>query len=382
MNLDRRQISHELHVHLYGCLTPQDVWELGRDLWRQRHERLNAYAERYEGAFGIRPDFESYWADELGLANIARDFLCTTPSSFEQFETKFSLPIALFPVSHARDDLQVLRHVMERHRSQGLVHVEYRFVYPPATPLTLGYSLKQHLDGLCQVMAEFKAESCGIFESRLALSLSRVPDLGMRQYLAVKAWQEASPAELKCFLSAIDFSGYEETTAAEGIYQICGRLHADNARAPGDALALLIHAGETTETIPVSEGIRRVEMAARMGAHRIGHAVALGADCDDETRAMQGRVGRWIADETKSVIECCITSNMVLAGVRDLLAHPVKRFVAEGLRVCLATDDPGIFGIDSKSEYAKAVQVLGPEEALRIIDATPNYHSDVLSGRA
>ncbi len=375
-------IRNDLHVHLYGCLTPGDIWELGRDIWRDRRGRLEAFARRYEAAFGVDPNYESYWVDDAGAANLARDFLCTTPSSFEQFESKFALPIALFPVSHARDDLRVLRRVMERHRDQGLVHVEYRFVYPPVTPLTASYSLKEHLDGLCQCMADFESESSGVFDARLALSVSRDPGLGMEQYLAIKSWQEASSPMLKRHLTGIDFSGYEEDSDAAGIREICARLHSENSRSPANALALLIHAGETTQASSVSDGIRRVEMAARMGAHRIGHAVALGADCDEETRALQSRVRRWIADETKSVIECCITSNIILAGVRDVLVHPVRGFVADGLRVCLATDDPGIFETDARLEYAKAIQVLGPVGAFRILDTTPAYQSAVLSGRA
>ena len=377
-----RLIRHDLHVHLYGCLTPEDIWDLGRDLWRDRGGRLEAFAQRYQAAFGVDPNYESYWMDDSGAANLARDFLCTTPSSFEQFESKFALPIALFPVSHARDDLRVLRRVMERHRDQGLVHVEYRFVYPPVTPLTAGYSLKEHLDGLCRGMAEFEAESAGVFEPRLALSLSRDPGLGMEQYLSIKSWQEASPVALKRHLTGIDFSGYEETSDARGIRDVCSRLHSDNSDAPRDALALLIHAGETTESSSVAGGIRRVEIAARMGAHRIGHAVALGADCDEETRALQSRVRSWIADESKAVIECCISSNMILAGVSDLLAHPVRGFVADGLRVCLATDDPGIFATDARLECEKAIEVLGAVDAFRILGSASNYHSTVLSGRA
>ncbi len=376
-----RMIRHDLHVHLYGCLSPEDIWDLGRDLWRDRRGRLDAFAQRYQAAFGVDPNYESYWMDDSGAANLAQDFLCTTPSSFEQFESKFALPIALFPVSHARDDLRVLRRVMERHRDEGLVHVEYRFVYPPVTPLTAGYSLKEHLDGLCRGMAEFEAESSGVFEPRLALSLSRDPGLGMEQYLSIKSWQEASSPVLKRHLTGIDFSGYEETSDARDIRDICATLHSDNSKVPRDALALLIHAGETTESGSVADGIRRVEIAARMGAHRIGHAVALGADCDDETRAVQSRVRRWIADETKSVIECCITSNIALAGVRDVLAHPVRGFVADGLRVVLATDDPGIFATDAKLEFEKAIEVLGEVEAFRILGSASNYHSAVLSGR-
>ena len=377
-------LKYDLHLHLYGCLTPEDISDLGQDIWHLRRDRLEAYSARYDQAFGRRPDYESYWSeqdsDNRNPNNIARDFLCTTPATFQQFEAKFGLPIALFPISSARDDLRVLQRVMTRHRAEGRHHVEYRVVYPPAS-VPSSYSLMIHLNGLCAAMDRFDLESGGVFEPRLALSLSREPTLAMDQYKEIKSWQESTPSKWKRVLTALDFSGYEEDFTADGLEAVARRLHIDNAATPKDALALLIHAGETMEKISVPDGVRRIEAAAKMGAHRIGHAVAMGAPCDEATRLFQDRTRAWIATQTSCVIECCLTSNLMLAGVGNLQSHPVRQFLADGLRVCFATDDPGVFGTDSRQEAAKAISLIGNNQFEKTNLETPNWRSEILCGR-
>lgn len=365
-------IHTDLHVHLYGCLTPTDIWELGKDVWPRRVERLEAWAAQLERSTGARPSWLDYWRHSGGVDGIAADYLCTTAMRFDEFEARFGLTIALFPVSPQRDDLRVLRRVMQFHREEGRRHVEYRYVYPPRTPLTASYTLKDHLDGLCAVMDEFERESAGIFEPRLAMSLARDPGLASVQYGGIKAWQAASPPRWKRFLTAIDFSGYEEASDVNRLAGVCARLHQDNRDNPADALALLIHAGETMESGSPQLAVDRVMSAIHLGAHRIGHAVALGAAPE---------IRRMVADQTHCVVESCITSNTVVAGISSTTCHPVLDFVRDGMRVCLATDDPGIFATDATREYEVAEAILGREDCERILAATPGWRSEVLAGR-
>ncbi len=365
-------IHTDLHVHLYGCLRPLDVWELGRDTWNKRTERLEAYAAGVERCTGARPAWADYWRTAGGFDALATDYLCTRAMRFEEFEARFALAIALFPVSHERDDLRVLRRVMEAHRAEGRHHVEYRYVYPPRTPLTSRYTVKEHLDGVCEAMREFEFASGGSFEPRLAMSISRDPAEAWTQYANLKAWQAATPESIRKYLTAIDFSGYEETSDVTTLEPVCRRLHADNRSMPREALALLIHAGETMETGSAEQAVARVMAAVSLGAHRVGHAVALGSS--PEAR-------RHLATRTSCVVESCVTSNMVVAGVPDAIRHPVREFVADGIRVCLATDDPGIFATDARREYQVAETILGREACSQIVSRSPEFRSEVLSGR-
>ena len=89
------QIEKDFHVHLHGCLDPQDLWSMGKDLWQDRQDKLAWYAQEFEKATGRKPDVASYWQDQDGQAILAQDFLCLEPTTFAVFQAKFNLIIAL-----------------------------------------------------------------------------------------------------------------------------------------------------------------------------------------------------------------------------------------------------------------------------------------------
>jgi hypothetical protein len=374
-------IADDLHTHLYGCLTAVDIWELGRTVWKYRIERLEAYAARFAAAFGYRPDFARYWVEDHGSELIASEWMCKGRHNFEQFEARFGLAIALFPISPARDDLRVLEAVMHRHALERRRYVEYRLVYPPSpSKLDLG----EYLSGLCSSMARFASEHGGSFKPRLALSLSRDPVYAMEQYHHVRNWVEAAPAELTAFVTGIDFSGYEEAYEADGLIPIAKRIHEDNRTNPRRALALLVHAGETMEDKQTAKALARIEAAVAMGAHRIGHATAAGISFASGSleEQMQQRIFERLSGPSAPVIECCISSNMCLAGVGNPSVHPARGFMERGLRVCFATDDPGIFGTDASLEAKVAISCVGEKGFISASVEAAHARSEILSGRS
>ena len=86
-----------------------------------------------------------------------------------------------------------------------------------------------------------------------------------------------------------------------------------------------------------------------MGATRIGHGVACATDpvLMDYMR------------ENNISIESCLTSNYQTGTIKDLSVHPVKTFLANGLTVCLNTDDPAVENIELAGEFQVAREVLG-----------------------
>lgn len=396
-------LATDLHVHLYGCLTPEDIWELAKDSWRNRTIGLRRWADGMMAATGEEPDWQSFWKDESGLQALAEFWLCRPNDSrllerFAAFEARFGLSIALFPISFARDDLRVLRRVMNRHRDEGRHFVEYRFVYPPDRQELANYSLKDHLDQLCQAMADFEADNGGAFEPRLAISLSRDAATAVIQYRNLKAWQQSTKPSLKRHLTAIDFSGYEEVFDLNQLRGLCGEVLRDNAgalrmdvandhAASEDALAILIHAGETMEQADESgnarvAALRRVQLAAEMGAHRIGHAVVLSSNgLRDESELLAREQAVAAVKGSGCVIESCISSNLVVSGVKKLADHPLPEFLEMGLPVTLATDDPGIFATNSQREFDLAVELIGAPKAEQICRKAALYKSEILSGR-
>jgi len=82
---------------------------------------------------------------------------------------------------------------------------------------------------------------------------------------------------------------------------------------------------------------------------RIGHGVAAGGD----QRLMKTIADRGIA------IECCPVSNLRTAAVPSWGLHPIRRFIENGIRVSVNSDDPPMFGTDMNNEYLQLHRNLG-----------------------
>jgi len=59
------------------------------------------------------------------------------------------------------------------------------------------------------------------------------------------------------------------------------------------------------------------------------------------------------------VIESCPTSNERIGQIGSAAAHPLPRFGAAGVKVCVASDDPGIFNIRLADELSYCREKLG-----------------------
>jgi hypothetical protein len=191
-------------------------------------------------------------------------------------------------------------------------------------------------------------------------------------------------------------------------------VHEFNAAHPARALSILYHVGESFSDKSLESAVRWVQEAAENGAHRLGHAIALGVEPEcygrhqrkesvaerrdqlaydlihaaglrrhgvpvdpaaierqlDELRAAPAdqlvaqhydaerlaEVGRRqdyameCVRATGAVIEVCPTSNRRIGDIDDPGHHPVHRFLEHGLPVVVASDDPGIFDTTLESE--------------------------------
>lgn len=116
---------------------------------------------------------------------------------------------------------------------------------------------------------------------------------------------------------------------------------------------LTTHAGELVPGIVQPEGLRRHIRDSVMvaGAERIGHGVDVTYE-DDAPGLMKTMATRGVA------VEVCLTSNDVILGVSGK-AHPLRLYLAAGVPVALATDDPGVSRDDMTNQYMRAVQDQG-----------------------
>ncbi|MEM6454442.1 MAG: adenosine deaminase [Acidobacteriota bacterium] len=136
---------------------------------------------------------------------------------------------------------------------------------------------------------------------------------------------------LRDHLVAIDLAGDEARQPAQRF-----RPHFRQVRDAG--LGVTVHAGEADGPASVWEAIDG------LGATRIGHAVRAGEDLQLLDRLAEHGIG----------IEANLTSNLHTGTVDRYDAHPLRLFLAYGLRATINTDDPTISGIDLRHEYAVA----------------------------
>lgn len=397
-----QEFTHEHHLHLYGCLTAADVFELGRDRWQQREQSLQRYAAQHGKICGTVPPYRQFWSSPDGLEQLRRYYEIDRAVSFAQFQAKFDLLIALFPLRG--DDLVVWQHVLTKHCQAGLRYAEYRCIYPLQLRNPYAYLHKVNT-----IMAQHEALSGGSFQPRLALSISRPRVPAQAQYRALRAMLDAGGLQ---HVTAIDMCGFEEDYPPVWYRQLFAEIMRDN-RQRQKKLAILLHVGESFATISMHSAIRRVLQAHTLGVHRLGHAIALGIDgenlrdtevqetdterlahlqwllheegrelrdfgydCDeqalireqarlkdgkavkpcyydsealDELKSLQTAALRWA--KAKGVrIEACPTSNLRLGKVRELRWHPLQRFSQHQLAVTLASDDPGLFASNLQQE--------------------------------
>tara|TARA_B100000809_G_scaffold263171_1_gene315785 strand:- start:1317 stop:2309 length:993 start_codon:yes stop_codon:yes gene_type:complete len=120
------------------------------------------------------------------------------------------------------------------------------------------------------------------------------------------------------------------------------------ARARG--LGITIHAGE----ISVEESRINVRDAIeQMAADRIGHGLHIINDPDLIQLVIDNDI----------TLELCPTSNLLTGSIPAIEAHPFKKLIEAGVKTTINTDDPSLFAIDWKSEYAVAKNVLGLSHA-------------------
>ena len=131
---------------------------------------------------------------------------------------------------------------------------------------------------------------------------------------------------------------YRDYTAT-GLSPLRITLHA------GELTPSVLPAGATDTSDALRSHIRRAVEVAH--AERIGHGVdVLSEDRPDELLAEMAR--------RRVLVEVCLTSNAEILGVTGA-AHPLGRYLAAGVPVALATDDPGVSRSDLTAENVRAV---------------------------
>ncbi len=283
-------MATELHAHLYGCIDAASLWEWGRDLWKTQEPRLVWYAQEYQKLCGKTPLWETYWKDSQGFDRLKEDFEMRGPGTFARFQAGFNLAIALFPLNP--DNTDFFRKILLAQRQSGTEYGEYRIVIPPHFS---DDAVHRYILSIVRTLTSIKQDHDWI--SPIVLSLNRDPTLFCRQHRILRqtlASLAGSTTDLGIAgIVGIDLCGTEERNPPRAIAQALKEVLLENKRRPHQRLSLLYHVGESFTDKSLPSAIRWVHEAACLGAHRLGHCIALGVDPGvylDETRPDQLRL--------------------------------------------------------------------------------------------
>ncbi len=111
-------------------------------------------------------------------------------------------------------------------------------------------------------------------------------------------------------------------------------------------ISITIHAGEAFGAPSIHQALHYCR------ARRIGHGTHLIEDPD---------LMNWVNDH-RIPVEICLASNLQTKAIPDYQSHPIRRFMEEGLRVTLNTDNRLVSGTTVTNEFRLAVENYGLSE--------------------
>ena len=287
----RRLPKTDLHLHVMGALRPATVVELAR----RRNTPILEAAER-GAAEGYRfPDLSAFVEFFLQLFD-----LVTTPDDFAR----------------------VTHEVLADAAYGGVKYAELRWT--PTSHLSRGADERAMFDAIAAASAE--ALRTHDVEARHIVDFPRT--LGAR---VAKDALHVALRQREKGVTGFDIAGDEQAVQVEPEF---APLFAEARRG---GLHVAAHAGEGAGPESVRDALDVY------GAERIGHGTRSIEDLKLVERLVRERV----------VVEVCISSNEALGVVPSVAEHPVKAFLAAGVRCVIASDDPALFDTDIVREYVR-----------------------------
>jgi adenosine deaminase len=290
----------ELHVHLEGSVDPATMLVL---------------ADRH----GVEPPAP----DVDGI----RDWL-----RFDGFPSFLERYFWVCGLLRTPDDFADITHAyLQRSHEQGVVHVEFH-VSSSFHIVERGADWGEILGGV--------VAGCERAEADTGISALLIPDLS--PHLGAEAAHRALDvvlAERHPRVVAVGMGGPADNWRDEDFGSAF-------ARARDEGLHAVSHAGEHGPAWEVRHAIEA------FGAERIQHGI--GAMDDPDVVAMLVEQG--------IACDVCPGSNVALAAVPSLDAHPLPAMLEAGITVTLGSDDPPLFATDLLAEYAHAWHLCALDE--------------------
>lgn len=240
-----------------------------------------------------------------------------------EFLSRFDLPISLLQTQESICEAVYL--VQEMIRRQHLIYAELRFA--PQSFTQRGLSQRQAVEAALKGLE--RSPLC----CNLILCCMRGPGREADNEETVRLAGEFLVKQGG--VVALDLAG------AEGLYPTSDYRELFLI-AQRKGIPYTIHAGEAA-------GPESVRCAVEMGASRIGHGV----------RAIEDHKVTELLRRSAIPLELCPTSNRHTNAIADMSRYPLRRFLEQGLKVTLNTDDMGISNITLPQEFAGVQKSFG-----------------------
>lgn len=216
------------------------------------------------------------------------------------------------------------QHALKRCAEDNIQHVELRF-----SPLFMAHAHQLDPEEMILGVIEGVQASHNLELSvRLILVVER--QMGSEAAERVERWAEKYRAYGVAGLDLANDELHYPPRPYESVF----------ARAKKAGLHITVHAGECRGRESVLDAVDRLH------ADRVGHAVQIQNDPDvlEHLRAH------------KTTLELCPTSNVKTGAIRTLGEHPLPRYLPQGQRVTINTDDPSVFQTSLSTEFMKVIE--------------------------
>ena len=265
--------------------------------------------------------------------------------SFEDWTTAYNPVVDPHLTGNAAFILETLEQHLLHLRAQNVVYTE----------IMLSSFLMQcpELDDQLELLRQFRLLGDGFESTGLQVEYLFTMGRATNQARFDAKAERALAAADHGYVCGVALAGDESAATVKSMVDWFDQFHASG-------LKVEIHAGEWCGPDSVWDALEYGK------PERLGHGLAV---FDDPVLLEHVR-------DTGLHIEMCPTSNVVLAGVSSLAAHPIRRAVEEGMNVSVSTDDPGPLGITLESELTAVRDTFGFG-----LDVLRRLQSDALDAR-
>lgn len=262
-------------------------------------------------------------SDEALLKKLSVPEDCESLNDFLQC---FGLPLRLLQTKEGI--AEAVRLVQEDAKYQGIEYLEIRFA--PQLHQINGLSQEEVISAALEGLKQSD------LHTNLILCLMR-SDHNQDENLETVKLAKKFLAKDKGVV-AIDLAG------AEGLFKTKD-FEKEFTMAKEAGVPFTIHAGE-------ADGAESVWSAIKFGAKRIGHGVRIFEDSELLEYVIKNKIP----------LEMCPNSNRQTKAVSDMSTYPLRKYLEEGVKVTINTDDPAICRTNLQKEYHYIQKMYGITE--------------------